>query len=229
MSTLAVARSPARFTTSSTTRRYPGSGVEAAAFWQGLGALIRDLAPRNKQLLERRDDLQRQIDAWHVERRGKPVDDSAYLAFLRSIGYLQAEPPGFSITTGRVDPEISSIAGPQLVVPVTMHALRTERTANRAGGALHVRFTAPTPSPRTAAPPGGGATTRCAARVIAKARQILDQTMPLAIGSHRDATTYAVDDGQLVVTLKDHAVTGLARPEQFVGYRGEPGNPRRSC
>src|ERR1700733_10712761 len=97
----------------------PGTGVESAAFWEGFGALVRDLAPRNKALLEKRNELQRQIDAWHVERRGRPIEFADYTEFLRGIGYLQEEPADFLIGTKNVDPEIATIAGPQLVVPVT--------------------------------------------------------------------------------------------------------------
>jgi malate synthase len=83
----------------------PGTGVESAAFWEGFGALVRDLAPRNKALLEKRDELQRQIDAWHLERRGRPIDFAHYTDFLRGIGYLQAEPADFLIATENVDPD----------------------------------------------------------------------------------------------------------------------------
>ena len=194
-------------------------------FWQGFGALVRDLAPRNKALLDRRDELQRQIDAWHLEQRGKPIDTGAYTEFLRGIGYLQPEPADFSIGTENVDPEIASIAGPQLVVPVT-NARYALNAANARWGSLYDALYG-----TDAIPEDGGATRDPGynairgARVIAKARQVLDQAAPLAMGSHRDATHYGIDDGRLTITLKDHARTGLARPEQFVGYRGDAGNP----
>jgi malate synthase len=203
----------------------PGTGVESTAFWQGYGALVRDLAPRNRALLEQRDELQRQLDAWHLERRGKPMDIGAYTGFLRDIGYLQPEPSEFSIATESVDPEIASIAGPQLVVPVT-NARYALNAANARWGSLYDALYG-----TDALPEDGGATRGPGynavrgERVIAKARQVLDHAAPLAMGSHRDATHYGIDGGRLTITLKDHARTGLARPEQLVGYRGDAGNP----
>ncbi len=203
----------------------PGTGITPASFWREFGELVRDLAPRNKALLDHRDALQRQIDAWHKEQRGKPVDPTAYTGFLRAIGYLAAEPPDFCIGTCNSDPEIASIAGPQLVVPVT-NARYALNAANARWGSLYDALYG-----TDALPEDHGATRGRdynpvrGARVIAKARQILDQVAPLAIGSHRDATRYIVDEGRLAITLKDHATTGLARPEQFVGYRGAAADP----
>jgi malate synthase len=203
----------------------PGTGIESAAFWDGFGALVRDLAPRNKALLDTRDALQRQIDAWHLERRGKPIDVAIYTDFLRDIGYLQPEPPDFSIDTDKVDPEIASIAGPQLVVPVT-NARYALNAANARWGSLYDALYGTDAIPEdSGATRGPGYNAIRGARVIDKARQVLDQSVPFAIGSHRDATCYAIDDGRLMITLKDHARTGLARPEQFVGYRGAADDP----
>ncbi|HME23588.1 MAG TPA: malate synthase G [Acetobacteraceae bacterium] len=198
----------------------PGTGVDPTAFWQGFGALVQDLAPRNKELLDTRDALQRQVDAWHVEQRGKPVEHGVYTDFLRGIGYLQPEPPDFTIGTDNVDPEIASIAGPQLVVPVT-NARYALNAANARWGSLYDALYGTDAIPENdGATRGPGYNAIRGACVIAKVRQVLDQTAPLAIGSHRDATRYAIDDGRLMITLKDHAKTGLARPKQFVGCRG---------
>jgi malate synthase len=200
----------------------PGSGVTADAFWRGFGALIDDLAPRNKELLDRRDELQRRIDAWHLDRRSKPIDIGAYLEFLRDIHYLQPEPADFAIGTGPVDPEIASIAGPQLVVPVTI-ARYAVNAANARWGSLYDALYG-----TDALPEDGGAArgpaynTVRGARVVAKARKVLDQAAPLAIGSHREVIRYEVEDGRLVVVLQGDLKTGLANPEQFVGYAGDP-------
>src|SRR5690348_7614916 len=203
----------------------PGTGVKAEAFWQGFAALVTDLAPRNKVLLNKRDELQREIDAWHLAHRTKPIDQQAYMEFLRGIGYLEPEPPDFSVTTANVDPEIASIAGPQLVVPVT-NARYALNAANARWGSLYDALYG------TDALPEDGGATRGAAynpvrgeRVIAASRQVLDQAVPLSIGSHRDAKGYVIDDGRLAVTLRDNARTGLAHPEQFIGYRGDAADP----
>ena len=198
----------------------PGTGIECTAFWHGYAALVRDLAPRNRQLLDRRDELQRRIDAWHLEHRGKPTDQAAYCAFLRDIGYLEPEPPAFSIETTNVDAEISAIAGPQLVVPVT-NARYALNAANARWGSLYDALYG-----SDAVPEDGNATRKNGynalrgARVIAKARQILDQIAPLAVGSHADVAAYALAGEVLVATLKGGRRTGLADPAQLVGWRG---------
>ncbi len=203
----------------------PGTGVAADAFWRGFAAMVTKLAPRNKALLDKRDALQQQIDAWHLEHRAKPIDTAEYMAFLRGIGYLEPEPADFSIATANVDAEIASIAGPQLVVPVT-NARYALNAANARWGSLYDALYG-----TDAIPEDGGATrgpgynSVRGERVIAKARQVLDQAAPLAMGSHRDATLYAVEDGRLSITLTDNAKTGLAQTTQFVGYRGDESTP----
>jgi malate synthase len=203
----------------------PGTGIDAGAFWRGFGALLDDLAPRNKALLDKRDALQRQIDAWHLDNRGKAIDTGAYLEFLRGIGYLQPEPADFSIGTNNVDLEIASIAGPQLVVPVT-NARYAVNAANARWGSLYDALYG-----TDAIPEDGGATrapgynrTR-GARVVAKARQVLDQTVPLALGSHQEVIRYQLDGGRLSATLKNDLRTALAQPAQFVGYAGDAESP----
>ncbi len=203
----------------------PGTGIDPGRFWQGFGDMIRALAPRNQALLDRRAELQRQIDEWHIANRSKPFDPAAYQVFLRQIGYLQSEPSDFAITTANVDPEIASIAGPQLVVPVT-NARYALNAANARWGSLYDALYG-----TDAIPEDGGAergahyNPRRGERVVAKAREILDQAAPLSGGSHADATLYALDGDALAVTLKGGSKTGLRWPDQFVGYRGELSAP----
>jgi malate synthase len=118
------------------TEALPGSGVTSQAFWSGYAAMVRDLSPRNKALLDERDRLQAQIDQWHRERAGRPHDAAEYESFLREIGYLRPSPGASTISTGNVDDEIARIAGAQLVVPVVQRALRAERRERALGLAL---------------------------------------------------------------------------------------------
>ena len=199
----------------------PGSGVGMDAFWEGFSALVRDLAPRNETLLVHRCALQDEIDQWHRSHRAMPVDQTAYAEFLREIGYLQPEPPDVAITTSNVDPEIATMAGPQLVVPVT-NARYALNAANARWGSLYDALYGTDAIPdEGAAARGPEFNPRRAERVIAYARAVLDQAAPLACGSHADAASYALDGASLVVTLRNGARTGLRQPAQFVGYRGE--------
>jgi len=203
----------------------PGTGIDPAAFWQGLATLIGDFAPRNRALIEGRDSLQFRIDAWHREHRNRPADPEAYRDFLCGIGYLQPEPPDFAIGTASVDPEIATTAGPQLVVPVT-NARYALNAANARWGSLYDALYGTDAIPEdSGATRGPGYNAVRGARVIERARQVLDQAVPLALGSHREATGYVVDEGRLMVMLNGHVRTGLARPEQFAGFRGGAGDP----
>ena len=195
----------------------PGTGVDEAAFWQGFSDLVHDLAPRNAALLKRREELQAAIDAWHVEQRGRPHDHEAYKAFLAEIGYLVPEGGDFAIETANVDPEIATVPGPQLVVPVT-NARYALNAANARWGSLYDGFygTDAMGSP----PPAGGYDRGRGARVVARARVFLDEAFPLAGTSHADARRYHVQGGALLVDDLP-----LLEPEKFVGYRGHPRAP----
>jgi malate synthase len=207
------------------TEAIPGTGVDPSAFWSGFAALLEDLSPRCAALLAKRDTLQTTIDGWHLAQRGKPFDQTVYLNFLRGIGYLVDEPADFSIVTANVDPEIATIAGPQLVVPVT-NARYALNAANARWGSLYDALYGTDAIPEDGgATRGGGLNKIRAARVVAKARTILDSAVPLAKGSHSDATLYACPNGALTVTLMDGTHTGLKDPAAFVGYKGDPARP----
>ena len=201
-----------------------GSGVNATQFWQGFAAMLRDLAPRNRALLDKRAALQAKIDAWHAKRRSRAFGQAEYETFLREIGYLQPEPPAFQVTTANVDPEIASIAGPQLVVPIS-NARYALNAANARWGSLYDALYGTDALPETpGAERGRGYNPVRGAQVVARARQILDETVPLAGGSYADATGFTVEGGGLIVATAS-GPKRLRAPEQFAGYLGEAAAP----
>jgi malate synthase len=199
----------------------PGTGVGADQFWRGLSELIHTLGPKNRALLARRDELQAQIDAWHLGRRGQPHDPAAYRGFLEQIGYLEPEGPDFQAETANVDPEIATIPGPQLVVPV-MNARYALNAANARWGSLYDALYG-TDAMGDAPGPGGYDPVR-GARVIAWAKAFLDSAVPLAGGRHADVTAYRVVGGALQAQTAA-GVIGLADPSCFAGSRGAPSEP----
>ncbi len=203
------------------TEAAPRTGVSPGQFWDGFGKIVAELAPRNAALLTRRDAIQADIDAWHVGRTGVPHDPIAYQQFLRDIGYILREPAGSAISTANVDAEIAKIAGPQLVVPIT-NARYALNAANARWGSLYDAFYGTDALPGKTAP--GGYDKLRGAKVITRARAVLNDAAPLARSKHDEATAYRVIDGVLVVTTRS-GVTGLADPKQFVGFSGEPGSP----
>lgn len=203
----------------------PGTGIESAAFWQGFDALVHDLAPKNRALLAERDRLQTEIDAWHRQNPGPIADMAAYKAFLTSIGYLRPVPADVKIETSNIDVEIAAQAGPQLVVPV-MNARYALNAANARWGSLYdALYGSDAISEDDGATRASGYNPVRGAKVIAFGRDFLDQSAPLAQGSHHQATAYTVSNGQLVVTLQDGSNTGLKQPELFVGYNGDAAAP----
>ena len=191
-----------------------GTGIGADAFWSGTAALFDRFTPRNRDLLKARDRLQAALDEWHAARRGRPHDPAATEAYLRTIGYLVPEPGPFTIGTERVDPEIATTAGPQLVVP-SLNARFVLNAANARWGSLYDALYG-TDALGDLPPPGSYDAAR-GARVVARAKGFLDEAVPLAERSHADAAGYAVVDGRLAPALRD--------PAQLVGWRGDPAAP----
>ncbi|HEY0296726.1 MAG TPA: malate synthase G, partial [Bordetella sp.] len=202
----------------------PGTGLDSATFWKGFVALAREMAPRNRELLTRRDQFQQELDNWHRAHPGPITDPSGYRAFLESIGYLQPAPAVVKVHTANVDTEITLQAGPQLVVPVS-NARYAINAANARWGSLYDALygTDAIDQGGDMAPTGDYNPKRGQA-VIARARAFLDQAAPLAEGSHADATGYAVRDGKLVVATPQGG-TGLQSPEKFAGYQGDAAQP----
>ncbi|WP_346400349.1 malate synthase G [Pseudomonas syringae] len=199
----------------------PGTGVDATAFWAGADKLIHDLAPKNKALLAKRDELQAKIDAWHQSHAGQAHDASAYKAFLQEIGYLLPEAADFQITTQNVDEEIATMAGPQLVVPV-MNARFALNASNARWGSLYdALYGTDAISEAGGAEKGKGYNKVRGDKVIGFARAFLDQAAPLSAGSHADSTAYKLIDGKLVVSLKGGSNTGLHDDAQLVGFQGD--------
>lgn len=210
------------------TEALPGTDIDPDSFWAGVDKVVTDLTPRNEELLARRDELQAQIDKWHRHHVIEPIDPEAYRQFLTEIGYLVPEPDDFTITTSGVDPEITTTAGPQLVVPVT-NARFALNAANARWGSLYDALYGTDVIPESdGAEQGGGSTAGYnpvrGDKVIAYAREFLDGAVPLESGSWADATGLSVEDGQLKVATEEGSL-GLADPGQFAGYTGELGSP----
>ncbi len=202
----------------------PGTGVDGDTFWTGFDAIVSDLAPKNVALLAERDRLQLELDSWHKAHPGPIADMPAYRAFLEGIGYLVPQPATVAITTANVDAELALQAGPQLVVPI-LNARYALNAANSRWGSLYdALYGTDAIADTDGAEKGQGYNPVRGAKVIAFARKLLDQTVPLAEGSHQDATGYRVEGGQLVVAMENGS-TGLQDPAQFVGYQGGAAAP----
>lgn len=200
----------------------PGSGLDSETYWKNFEQVVVDLSPKNKALLAKRDDIQAKIDEWH---RNNTFELQAYKAFLTKIGYLLPEVEDFQISTENVDEEIALLAGPQLVVPVR-NARYCLNAANARWGSLYdALYGFDVISEEDGAEKGKGYNPKRGEKVIAFAKNFLNETFPLAQGSHADATKYAVEGNALVVTLKDGSTTTVADSSKFVGYNGEASAP----
>ncbi len=202
-----------------------GTGIEAVDFWAALEKILVDLGPRNRALLEKRDALQVQLDSWHRAHRGQAFDAAVYKAFLYEIGYLLPEGNDFHITTTGVDPEINTIAGPQLVVPVTI-ARYALNAANARWGSLYDALYGTDVLPESdGIAQSASFNPLRGTRVVEYATAFLDKAIPLATANHGTVTAYQVEDGELYATLEDGSKTTLADTGQFAGYTGDAASP----
>ncbi len=207
------------------TEALSGIGITADDFWKNTAVLLEDMAPQNRKLLSTRDKLQVLIDSWHKDHRSSEINVGAYETFLQDIGYLVAEGDNFSIETTGVDAEVATLAGPQLVVPLsnTRYALNA---ANARWGSLYdALYGTDAISSEGGAEPHKGYNPKRGAKVIARARQFLDETFPLDGASHVDASVYSVGGGKLSIALQDGRIASLKTPAQFAGYRGTSSAP----
>jgi malate synthase len=207
-------------------RVLPGTGVSSENFWQGFDAIVADLAPKNAALLAERDRLQTELDTWHKANPGPIQDMATYRQFLATIGYLVPVPLDAKATTANVDAELAMQAGPQLVVPI-LNARYALNAANARWGSLYDALygtdaISEADGCEKTVNGGPGYNEKRGAKVVAFARQLLDDAAPLAGASHVDATVYFVKDGALQVAVKGGRVVGLKDPAQFVGYQGNP-------
>ncbi len=203
----------------------PGTGLDPDSFWAGVDKVVTDLTPRNEELLGRRDELQAQLDRWHRARVIGAFEMDDYKEFLGEIGYLQPEPADFTITTSGVDDEITTTAGPQLVVPI-LNARFALNAANARWGSLYdALYGTDVISEDDGAEKGSSYNRVRGDKVIAYARNFLDEAVPLASGSWADITGLTIVDGRLNLATGEGSSTGLASPEKFVGYTGELGSP----
>ena len=198
-------------------RAIVGTGISADTFWDGLSAIVHDLGPKNADLLAERETIQQQIDAWHRDRRDQPHDAAAYKSFLQDIGYLLPEGDDFEIDTANVDPEIATVAGPQLVVPST-NARFVLNAANARWGSLYDAYYGT--DALGEAPVRGPFDDGRGARVVSQSVVLLDQSFPLTDTSHGRAKQYRIVDGAL-----DVDGSTLVDPSKFRGYTGDAADP----
>ena len=206
-------------------RVLPGTGIDSDSWWGGFAQIVHDLSPKNALLLAERDRLQSELDAWHIAHPGPVKDIPAYRKFLESIGYLLPVPKSVKVTTDHVDAELSTTAGPQLVVPI-LNARYVLNAANARWGSLYDALYGTDAIPEAdGATRDGGYNPVRGAKVIAFARGFLDQVVPLAAGSHTNVVAYTVDGNRLKAAMQDGSASGLADATKFVGYQGDASHP----
>ena len=200
--------------------------VTPEIFWNAFEEILNEFTPKNKALLEKREILQKQIDEWHISKKGTDFDKEAYKDFLKEIGYLLEEGDDFSIETENVDPEISKIAGPQLVVPV-MNARFALNAANARWGSLYDALYGTDVIPEeNGAEKGGSYNPIRGDKVIEFSKKFLDETFPLVAGSFADVTAFQIKAGKLQITLADQSQVSLSDESKFEGFSGSEDNPK---
>ena len=200
--------------------------VTPEIFWNAFEEILNEFTPKNKALLEKREILQKQIDEWHISKKGTDFDKEAYKDFLKEIGYLLEEGDDFSIETENVDPEISKIAGPQLVVPV-MNARFALNAANARWGSLYDALYGTDVIPEeNGAEKGGSYNPIRGDKVIEFSKKFLDETFPLVTGSFADVTAFQIKAGKLQITLADQSQVSLSDESKFEGFSGSEDNPK---
>jgi len=205
------------------TKLLPGTHLSEQQFWKSFANIVQTLTPTNRALLEKREQLQQQIDDYHL--KNKSWDSAAYHSFLQEIGYLVKEPENFSIETQNVEPEVALTAGPQLVVPVSNARFALNAANARWGSLYDALYGTDVLSEEDGAEKGSTYNPVRGFKVMAYARQFLDKALPLSNGSHIESTNYSVVNGSLVITLRDSSQTTLANPSQLIGFKGEAQNP----
>ncbi|MBM7570084.1 malate synthase G [Aquibacillus albus] len=201
----------------------PDSGVSSENFWLGFGKIVKDLAPENKQLLNKREEIQKKINAWH--RENKDASFESYKEFLQQIGYLEPEVDDFQVTSNNVDDEIAIQAGPQLVVPVNNGRYAINAANARWGSLYDALYGTDAISEEDGATIGNAYNPVRGEKVIAYAKGLLDEVVPLGSGSHQDAVSYSLVNGELSVALNNGQSTGLKDNEKFAGFCGDVSNP----
>ena len=203
----------------------PGTGIEPDAFWASFEKVVNEFSPKNKALLDKREVIQKQLDEWYRNNAGQSIDMAEYKAFLKDVGYLVPEGDDFKVSTENVDAEIATIAGPQLVVPVMNARYALNATNARWGSLYDALYGTNVISDDGGAEKGKGYNPKRGDKVIAYARKFLDESAPLASGSHANATQYAIHDGKLRVSLEGGSQSGLADENMLEGYIGETNSP----
>lgn len=203
----------------------PGLNVSDEEFWDSFNHIVEEFVPRNKSLVKDREDLQKKIDQWHLDKRGQKHNHEEYKTFLKEIGYWVEGAEDFQITTSEVDPEISEIAGPQLVVPV-MNARFSLNAANARWGSLYdALYGTDMISEEGGAERGGAYNPVRGDKVIEFSKSLLNETIPLSQGTYQEVTSFQINDGSLEVILSDQSKVGIKDQSKFIGFRGESDNP----